>query len=214
MMATLFSSSLLTAIALILVVAPVQAGVTGLGGELSVAQLHLAFVDGATIGVTGSPLNGPVSFTEPNYGSATCSKFGDGAFQLTVTSLPAANRQSYRVLQGFTLTEPASLMCSGWFPNRPWENGHVSVTLRDAGGSTLQTFFRVDGFGGFGGPVVFMPATAQGQHYRIEYSSEFIAESIGGGPLFRFEFGPPMIPGPAGASLLALAGLLRRRRVL
>ena len=177
-----------------------HAGVTGVSGNSSSAMLDLAYVyESGTFGVSGSPMDGPVSFSDATFGSITCSQFTSSGFSLTINSTAAANQQSFFVQQNFIVTGSVNFSLTGYLPVSM--AGHAFIHQGD-------TFFAESGSdaGAFS-----LSGTLQAGEYRFAYFNG--ATGAESGTLFNLTF--TAVPAPGAAALVGLAGMVggRRRRV-
>ena len=175
-----------------------NAGVVGISGNTSEATLQLAF-DGSSyesFGDFGSPMDGPVSFSDSTYGSVTCSQFTASGFSLVVNSTAAATQQSFFVQQNFTVTDAVNFTLTGYLPSA--SSGSSSITA----GST----FYADSGSALG--AFSTSGTLQAGTYRFQYTNG------GGGAqdrtLFNLSFSA--VPAPGAVALLGVAGLVGARR--
>lgn len=177
-----------------------HAGVTGVSGNSSSATLDLAYVyeSGGSFGVSGSPMDGPVSFNDATFGSITCSQFTSSGFSLTINSTAAANQQSFFVQQNFIVTEAVNFNLTGYLP----------VSSSRAFIHQGDTFFADSGSDA---GVYSLSGTLQAGEYRFAYFSG--ATGAESGTLFNLTF--TAVPAPGAAALVGLAGVVggRRRRV-
>ena len=177
-----------------------NAGVVGIAGNSSAAALQLAYDGSAyqSIGDDGSPMDGPVSFSDSTYGSVTCSQFTASGFSLVVNSTAAATQQTFFVQQNFTVTEAVNFTLTGYLPSA--DSGSSSITA--------GTTFYADSGSALG--AFSTSGTLQAGTYRFVYTNG------GGGSqnrtLFNLSFSA--VPAPGAIALLGAAGLIggRRRR--
>ncbi len=175
-----------------------NAGVVGISGNTSAANLQLAYdgSSGDSFGASGSPMAGPVSFSDSTYGSITCSQFTASGFSLVVNSTAAANAQTFFVQQEFTVTAAVNFSLTGYLPSAG--SGSSSIT---AG----TTFYANSGsnVGGFS-----TSGTLQAGTYRFQYTNG------GGGSQNRtlFDLSFSAVPAPGAAALIGLAGMVATRR--
>ena len=173
-----------------------HAGVTGVSGNSSSAMLDLAYVyESGTFGVSGSPMDGPVSFSDATFGSITCSQFTSSGFSLTINSTAAANQQSFFVQQNFIVTEAANFNLTGYLP----------VSSSRAFIHQGDTFFADSGSDA---GVYSLSGTLQAGEYRFAYFSG--ATGAESGTLFNLTF--TAVPAPGAVALVGLAGLVTGRR--
>jgi hypothetical protein len=179
-----------------------QAGVTGVAGNSSSAILSLASNSETyeDFGTYGSPMAGPVSFSDPTYGWISLSQFTGSGFSLSIGSTALANNQSFFVQQKFIVTDAVNFSLAGYLPASS-SRAYISQ------GSGVNTVFLADAVavGAFS-----MTGTLQAGEYSFAYwSSASGAES---GTLFNLSF--TAVPAPGAAALLGMAGLVggRRRR--
>ena len=177
-----------------------HAGVTGVSGNSSSATLDLAYVyeSGSSFGVSGSPMDGPVSFSDATFGSITCSQFTGSGFSLTINSTAAANQQSFFVQQKFIVTDGVNFSLAGYLPASS-SRAYISQ------GSGVNTVFLADAVavGAFS-----MTGTLQAGEYSFGYWSA--ASGAESGTLFNLSF--TAVPAPGALALLGVAGLAGRRR--
>ena len=179
-------------------VSATNAGVTGVSGNSSSAQLNLAY-NAETyeqFGAYGSPMDGPVSFSDATYGSITCSPFTSTGFSLTINSTALANQQTFFVQQNFIVTEAVNFSLIGYLP------------VSNAGSAAIHqggTFFANSGSnaGSFN-----LTGTLQAGEYRFVYTSG--ATGAESGTLFSLSFSP--VPAPGALALLGVAGIIGSRR--
>jgi uncharacterized protein (TIGR03382 family) len=174
-----------------------HAGVTGVAGNSSSAILSLAF-DGSTyqdFGTYGSPMSGPVSFSDPTYGWISCSQFTSSGFAMTIGSTAAANNQSFFVQQNFIVTGTVQFTLTGFLPV---SSGRASIAQG-------ATFFADSGSdaGSFS-----LTGILEAGEYRFAYTSSAIGAT--NGTLFNLTFSE--IPAPGALALLGAAGLVTGRR--
>ena len=174
-----------------------SAGVVGVPGNTSSADLQLAYDGSAyqSFGVVGSPMDGPLSFSDSTYGSITCSQFTASGFSLVVNSTAAANQQSFFVQQNFTVTEAVNFTLTGYLP----------VSSSRAIITDGLTFYADSGSdaGAFN-----TSGTLQAGTYRFAYTSA--ANGPQTGTLFNLSFSA--VPAPGAVALVGLAGLVTGRR--
>ena len=170
----------------------------GVVGNASAANLQLAYdgSSGDSFGASGSPMAGPVSFSDSTYGSITCSQFTASGFSLVVNSTAAANQQSFFVQQDFTVTEAVNFTLTGYLPSAGSGSSNISngATVYADSGSALGAFST--------------SGTLQAGTYRFQYTNG------GGGAqdrtLFNLSFSA--VPAPGAVALVGLAGLVTGRR--
>jgi hypothetical protein len=177
-----------------------QAGVTGVAGNSSSAILSLASNSETyeEFGTYGSPMAGPVSFSDPTYGWISLSQFTGSGFSLSIGSTAEANNQSFFVQQKFIVTDAVNFSLAGYLPASS-SRAYISQ------GSGVNTVFLADAVavGAFS-----MTGTLQAGEYSFAYwSSASGAES---GTLFNLSF--TAVPAPGAAALVGLAGALAARR--
>jgi hypothetical protein len=177
-----------------------QAGVTGVAGNSSSAILSLASNSETyeEFGTYGSPMAGPVSFSDPTYGWISLSQFTGSGFSLSIGSTALANNQSFFVQQKFIVTDAVNFSLAGYLPASS-SRAYISQ------GSGVNTVFLADAVavGAFS-----MTGTLQAGEYSFAYwSSASGAES---GTLFNLSF--TAVPAPGAAALVGLAGALAARR--
>ena len=174
-----------------------NAGVVGISGNASAANLQLAYDGSAyqSIGASGSPMAGPVSFSDSTYGSITCSQFTASGFSLVVNSTAAANQQSFFVQQNFTVTEAVNFTLTGYLPVSSSRAIIVEGLTFYADSGSDAGAFNTSG-------------TLQAGTYRFSYTSA--ANGPQNGTLFNLSFSA--VPAPGAVALVGLAGLVTGRR--
>jgi hypothetical protein len=177
-----------------------NAGVVGISGNTSAANLQLAYDNSAyqSFGVSGSPMGGSVSFSDSTYGSITCSQFTASGFSLVVNSTALANAQTFFVQQEFTVTAAVNFTMTGYLPSAGSGSSNI----------TAGTTFYADSGSNVGG--FSTSGTLQAGTYRFQYTNG------GGGSQNRtlFDLSFSAVPAPGAIALLGAAGLIggRRRR--
>jgi uncharacterized protein (TIGR03382 family) len=175
-----------------------HAGVTGVAGNSSSAILSLAF-DGSTyqdFGTYGSPMSGPVSFSDPTYGWISCSQFTSSGFAMTIGSTAAANQQSFFVQQNFIVTGTVQFSLTGFLP------------VSSAGSALIEQNGTLIASSGSNAGNFSLTGTLQAGEYRFAYTSSAIGAT--NGTLFNLTFSE--IPAPGALALLGAAGLVTGRR--
>jgi MYXO-CTERM domain-containing protein len=174
-----------------------HAGVTGVAGNTSAANLSLAYVYDPYVNARadGSPMSGPVSFSDPTYGWISCSQFTSSGFALTVGSTADANNQSFFVQQNFVVTGTVQFTLTGFLP----------VSSSRASIAQGTTFFADSGSdaGSFS-----LTGILEAGEYRFAYKSGAVGATSG--TLFSLTFSE--VPAPGAIALLGAAGLVSGRR--
>ena len=174
-----------------------HAGVTGVTGNSSAANLSLAYVYSpyTNARADGSPMSGPVSFSDPTFGAISCSQFTSSGFALTIGSTAAANNQSFFVQQNFIVTGTVQFTLTGFLPV---SSGRASIAQG-------ATFFADSGSdaGNFS-----LTGILEAGEYRFAYTSA--ATGATNGTLFNLTFSE--VPAPGAIALLGAAGLVTGRR--
>lgn len=176
-----------------------EAGVTGVAGNTSAANLSVAFNYETydSFGAYGSPMNGAVSFSDETYGSITCTQFTGSGFSLTAATTAQANNQSFFVQQNFIVTDAVNFTLVGFLP----VSSSRAIIETGAG----ATYFADSGSDA--GPFN-LSGTLQAGEYRFAYWT------AGNGPvngtLFNLSF--TAVPAPGAMALLGAAGLAAGRR--
>jgi hypothetical protein len=175
-----------------------DAGVTGIAGNTSAANLSMAFNYDSyeSFGAYGSPMAGPVSFSDATHGSIGVSQFTGSGFSLTINSTAAANNQSFFVQQNFTVTEAVNFSLTGYLP----------VSSSRAIIHDLAFNFFADS--GSDAGAFNMTGTLQAGEYRFSYTSA--ANGPESGTLFELSF--TAVPAPSAVALLGAAGMIAGRR--
>jgi MYXO-CTERM domain-containing protein len=168
------------------------------------------------LSVAGNPMDGPISFNDPLFGSGSFSQFTSSGFALSA-QIPAGNLRGLRsFVQSvyFQVTDDVNVSYSaatlgdgGGF--------ELYILLRGANGMELGTIASAVGSGmnGVHAGSTTLAANAGGSFYEIYVANgaEYYPWSQGhSGVLHEFAFST--VPAPGAVALLGLAGLARRRR--
>jgi MYXO-CTERM domain-containing protein len=175
-----------------------HAGVTGVAGNSSAANLSLAYVYDpyAIARADGSPMSGPVSFSDPTFGSISCSQFTSSGFALTIGSTAAANNQTFFVQQNFIVTGTVQFTLTGFLP------------VSSAGSALIEQNGTPIASSGSNAGNFSLTGTLQAGEYRFAYTSSAIGAT--NGTLFNLTFSE--VPAPGAIALLGAAGLVTGRR--
>jgi MYXO-CTERM domain-containing protein len=174
-----------------------HAGVTGVAGNSSAANLSLAYFSDpyTNARADGSPMSDPVSFSDPTFGAISCSQFTSSGFALTIGSTAAANNQSFFVQQNFIVTGTVQFTLTGFLPvSSSRAIIHQGATFFADSGSDAGNFS--------------LTGILEAGEYRFAYTSA--ATGATNGTLFNLTFSE--VPAPGAIALLGAAGLVTGRR--
>jgi MYXO-CTERM domain-containing protein len=175
-----------------------HAGVTGVAGNSSAANLSLAYFSDpyTNARADGSPMSDPVSFSDPTFGAISCSQFTSSGFALTIGSTAAANNQSFFVQQNFIVTGTVQFTLTGFLP------------VSSAGSALIEQNGTPIASSGSNAGNFSLTGTLQAGEYRFAYTSS--ATGATNGTLFNLTFSE--VPAPGAIALLGAAGLVTGRR--
>ena len=187
-----------------------EAGVTGLQNDQfgGVSRTSLSadnYSSYSSAYVTGFQMNGPVLFSDPGLGGATCSQFTSDGFSLMADFLPGTD-YVFNVKQYFTVAGGVNFVLSGTIGL----NDYVYIQRLNAdGSSTGHAQILPTDLGAFSLSGT-LADTSAGGYYLFEYYLDRTADAAASSTLFNLSFSA--VPAPGAVALLGFAGLAGRRR--
>jgi len=189
-----------------------HASVVGLAVSPNGIPAEVTFISVDSKGIqtsqtSGNPLNGPVSYSSPYSGSATCSQFTPSGFSLSA-SVVGGHQYEFSVTQSFYATSDVDFSLTGTIGNAL---GYLTIDLLNADG-TLASRILEDLSAGSFNEWGTLAATTNGQFYVFDFYIELEPTVSYSSTLFDLSLTSVSVPAPGAIALLGLAGLAGRRR--
>jgi MYXO-CTERM domain-containing protein len=187
-----------------------HASVVGLAVSPSGVPAEVTFISVDSKGTqtsqtSGSPLHGPVSYSSPYSGSATCSQFTPNGSSLSA-NVVGGYQYEFSGTQSFYATSDVDFSLTGTIGSAL---GYLTIGLVNADG-TLATRILEDLSAGSFNEWGTLAATTNGQFYVFDFYIELEPTVSYSSTLFDLSL--TSVPAPGAIALVGFAGLAGRRR--